>query len=231
MNDKYSKYANNLAFLDTLFNLLMAFSFLFLASFLLMNEPKKKTPEGVKLSAEFIITMTWDDESLDDIDLFMLTPNNKQVFFATKDVEYVTLDRDDRGAYGDISTNQKTGERELLKLNKEMMTIRAIRSGRYVVNAFLYSTFKQIENFSTSTALPLKIKMTLTKLNPLVKEISSVEFLLTKVGEQRTAFIFEIDADGNIKNLVTDENEPFVSSAPGGIDSYLDSNGIAQVRE
>jgi hypothetical protein len=217
MKDKYSKYANNLAFLDTLFNLLMAFAFLFLASYMLIHKPKPEADAGVKLSAEYIITITWDNNSLEDIDLFMLLPNKKQVYYGSKDIDYVTLDRDDRGAYGDIITNEKTGERELLKLNKEMMTIRAIRPGRYVVNAFLYGTFGEIENFKSNTTLPLTAKVTLTKLNPLVKEVSSVEFQLTKLGDQYTALSFEIDDSGNIVNLRTDVDEPFILSTTDAI--------------
>lgn len=222
MKPKYAKFSNNLAFLDTLFNFVIGFAFLYLVSSMLVHPPKKEDSQsGVKLTAEFLVTMTWPDDNIDDIDMWMLLPNGKKAFFRNRDVEYVTLDRDDRGAFCDIITNAQ-GNRELIKSNKEMMTIRAIRSGKYAINAHVYATFKRVETFTPGTVLPFPVKITLTKLNPTVQEIVTVEFSLSKLGEQHTAFTFEIDENGNVININKDEDVEFVDEGHGSADGELD---------
>ena len=61
-------YNSNLAFIDLLFNLILGFVFLFIVSFILINEPTKK--EGIEQKAEFMIIMNWDSDHNKDIDLF-----------------------------------------------------------------------------------------------------------------------------------------------------------------
>lgn len=219
MKAKYGKYASNMAFLDMLFNLVIAFAFLFLASFMLIKPPAEDHPGGMKLSAEFVITMTWPDDSIDDIDMWMLLPDGKMISFLSKDSGYVTLDRDDRGALGDI-LEMPDGTRKLTEINKEIMTIRAIRPGKYTVNAFAYAQYKHMDGFDAKTTFPMPVKMTLTKLNPTTKELISTEFILETVGQQHTGFTFELGADGNVYNIEKDDDVPFVDTPPQGGGSH-----------
>ena len=64
MNNKYN---SNLAFIDLLFNLILGFVFLFIVSFLMINEPDKKSE--VEQKAEYMIVLDWDHSKDIDMDL------------------------------------------------------------------------------------------------------------------------------------------------------------------
>ena len=68
------KYSSNLAFIDLLFNLILGFVFLFVVSFLLINDPTKK--DNVEAKAEYMIIMSWDADKDVDIDLDNIFKNN-----------------------------------------------------------------------------------------------------------------------------------------------------------
>ena len=91
-------YNSNLAFIDLLFNLILGFVFLFIVSFILINEPTKK--EGIEQKAEFMIIMNWDSDHNKDIDLWMEGPTGK-VGFTSLEQGNMFLDRDDLGHRND----------------------------------------------------------------------------------------------------------------------------------
>jgi len=72
MADK-SKYGSSVAFTDLLFNIVVGLAFLFLLAFILMNPIAKE--KDIEEKSDFIIVMTWDDESGDDIDLWVRDPS------------------------------------------------------------------------------------------------------------------------------------------------------------
>ena len=59
--------AGNDSFTDLLFNALLTFTFLFLISLLLINPPAKSGIIDPK--AEFLITVSWEDGSANDLSL------------------------------------------------------------------------------------------------------------------------------------------------------------------
>ena len=66
-------YNSNLAFVDLLFNLILGFVFLFIISFILINDPEKK--ESIEQKAEYMIILSWDDDLNNDIDLWVQGPS------------------------------------------------------------------------------------------------------------------------------------------------------------
>ncbi|MCX7593778.1 MAG: hypothetical protein N2235_08460 [Fischerella sp.] len=208
MKHNYSKHSTNLAFLDMLFNMVLAFAFLFVLAFLLINPPTVRKP-AVELKAEYIIQVDWPDEAYEDIDTWLLLPNGKRVGFGSKDVDYVTLDRDDRGISGDTFLNPVTGEIEVVKLNREMMVIRARVPGRYVVNLHVYALHKNHLPQPPKIELPYAVSVTLIKVNPLVTEIIKKPILMSKLNQEATAFAFDIKDDGSI-SIDNDADVPFI---------------------
>ena len=61
----------NLSFLDMVFNLVLAFAFLFLMSFLLIRPIEPVSKPAVEMKAECVITVAWPDGSLDGQDLWV----------------------------------------------------------------------------------------------------------------------------------------------------------------
>jgi hypothetical protein len=196
------------AFLDLLFNALLLFVFLFALAFLHMRptQPGK----SIEAKAEFMLEMVWPDGNLDDIDLWLLLPDGQKVGFNRKDVGLATLDRDDRGAYGD--TYWDGTERKLIRTNREVVAVRAIAPGRYVVNAHYYARFtEEFTGFKDEWARPdVPVKVKLTKMNPRITEVGSGEVTLFGVGQQATVFDFQVDSEGNVLELSRAADLPFV---------------------
>ena len=90
----YSKdrYKSTIAFVDLLFNILVGFVFLFLVAFLMINPVAKKA--DIEKKAEFLITLSWPNDSPQDIDLWVMDPHKNKVGFASKEKGLVHLERE-----------------------------------------------------------------------------------------------------------------------------------------
>ena len=78
------RYVSNVAFTDLLFNIVVGLAFLFLLAFILMNPIAKE--KDIEEKSDFIIVMTWDDESGDDIDLWVRDPAGRIVSFRNRGI-------------------------------------------------------------------------------------------------------------------------------------------------
>ena len=138
-------------FYDMLFNLLIAFVFCFIVALLAMN-PKALKAGDIPAKAEFIVTMSWPDYNPDDIDAWVQGPSGDLVWFRNREAGLMHLDRDDRGMSNDtIVVNGKT---IVNPLNQEVVTIRGIAPGEYVVNANYYESLDiQLERAQTVVVL------------------------------------------------------------------------------
>ena len=196
------------AFIDVLFSMLIAVFCLFVVAFASINP--RSQDKSIEQKAELVLEMTWPDGSLDDVDLWVLLPDGQKVGFNRKDPGVATLDRDDRGAYGD--TYWDGTERKIIRVNREVVAIRANMPGRYVVNAHYYAHFsEEFAGFKDEWArshIPVKVK--LTKLNPRITEIGMAEETLFAVGQQATLFDFQVDAAGVVSAFNADADLPFV---------------------
>ena len=129
------KYKTGWGFVDLLFNLLIGFAFLFIVAFLLINPITKQQDFDPK--AEYLLIMTWNDESPRDIDMWVRDSLNNVVSFRGKDLALITLDRDDLGLVNDTFVNDQgvTLER---KVNREVVSIKTKDPRRYIVTVHLY---------------------------------------------------------------------------------------------
>lgn len=205
MKAKYTKYGSNLAFLDFLFNCFLSTMFLFLMALLLVQPPTKKL-DGIQMKAEYIITLSWPNGSMDDVDLWLKVPDGRYVFFRNRDINIAMLDRDDLGGISNIYVNSK-GEKKLIDYHQEIITIRAIVPGTYVVNTHVYRVNKSFAGVDSATNLPYPITITLTKVNPRVVEVASRTITMTRWNEEQTAFSFEVLEDGEIGTI--DQNTQY----------------------
>lgn len=200
------QYDSGLSFLDMLFIYLLAFAMLLVLALLLIRPPTE-AQKDIKLRAEFVLTMTWPDGSLDDIDMWVMLPDGRKVNYRNKDVDYVTLDRDDLGALSDIYTDGN-GQRQLTRINREMVTIRAIVPGRYVVAAHVYAVHAGLQDqqqpdktWAPDPPLPYEAGLELVKLNPRTKEILRAKVQLNERAQESVFAAFEVDAEGNVSNI------------------------------
>jgi hypothetical protein len=195
------------AFLDLLFNTLLVFVVLFVMAFLHMRPPTQD--KAVEPKAELVLEMNWPEGSLDDLDLWLLTPSGEKIGFNRQDGSIATLDRDDRGAYGD--TYFVGTERKLNRTNREVMAVRSIVPGRYVVNVHYYSDFTaESVGFEEPHSGPITARVKLIDVNPRMRDVGANDVTLFAVGQQVTAFAFEVDADGAVTALDKAADLPFV---------------------
>ncbi len=199
-------YYNNTSFLDLLFNTLVGFVFLFIIAFLLINPSIKKA--DIKTKAEFVITVTWSDNSQDDVDTWLQDPLGNVLHFRQRDVGLAHLDRDDLGKINDTITLDD-GRRVEYPHNQELTTIRGFLTGEWVLNVHMYNK---------RDAKPILVEVRIDKLNPKVETVFYKKVVMKSRWEEITVTRFVMTNQGDIidwddlpKTLVK------IASLPGGV--------------
>ena len=203
MADK-SKYGSSVAFTDLLFNIVVGLAFLFLLAFILMNPIAKD--KDIEEKSDYIIILTWDDESGDDIDLWMRDPLGNILSFRNREDALMHLDRDDLGLSND-KVELPEGGYVYVYRNKEVASLRGVHEGEYLVNVHVYNK----KPWKDSSMKPSNIRVELIKLNPY-DEVTQTEFIATKKGQEFTAFHFTLDKDGEVIGI-RDEREPLIGAS------------------
>lgn len=185
---KRHHHTSSLAMNDMLFNILLGFVLLFIIAFLLINPITKKS--DVPAKAEVMIMLEWEQESPDDIDLWMQRNSDDQVGFNNKEVAPLHLDRDDLGSRNDIVT--VNGKQELIKQNREIMTVRGIIPGAYYITVHAYKL-----RHGRSPDKPLTVSVTVFDVNPY-REIYRREIQLHHDGDKVNMPGFILNSEGEI---------------------------------
>ena len=183
-------------FTDILLNVLMGFAIM---AFVALSLIRPETKIGkVDLKAEYLITVTWPDNNPDDIDTYVEDPTGAIVWYRHTEAGFLSLERDDRGMYKD--TLIVDGKRIQNPLNQEIVTMRSIVAGEYVVNVFHYLA---------NGVDPIPVTVTVQRLNPTVQVVYSGTVTLDHRGDEKTAIRFTLDKDGTPSHL----SQRFVSLA------------------
>ena len=166
---------------------------------------KKKKIADIKTHAEFIITVTWDKKSADDVDTWLQDPTGGILYYENKEMNLSHLDRDDIGKAKDEIT-LPNGEIVVIEINQEMTTIRGFIAGEWVLNLHMYAKRNKE---------PATVTVQIDKLNPRAQPIFLKQFIMTQKGEEITVTRFEMTGEGRIlgfsdlpKNLVEIEKQP-----------------------
>ena len=112
-----------------MFNLLVGFVYLFIIAFILINPNSEKTRRSKKSRIYGSYRMA---KFNDDIDLWVKSPDGKTVSFVKKENGIMNLEKDDLGVAND-STVDEYGQRKVIYINREVITIRGILAGQYQV--------------------------------------------------------------------------------------------------
>lgn len=203
------RYSSNLSFVDLLFNLLVGFTCLFFLAFLLINPV---ADEGkIDPVTEVMITLTWPDESVADIDLWIRGPDGSVISFINKEGGYMQLDRDDLGTSND--TYFIDGKMVVVNRNLETITINAIVPGEYTVSAFYYGSGPVREDSGkiTYTYVPTQVEASIMDMHPFRVNLTRKMDLVHRIEQNVATFI--IDEEGKIMDIRTDIKIPIVTSA------------------
>ena len=199
------RFKSTIGFIELLFNILLGFAFLFIIAFLLIKPEAKK--KDFERRAEFVVVMEWDNDASGDIDLYVEDPTSKQVSFRYHNHNYMHLDKDDLGAMNDTVVNAD-GSISTVKINREVVTIRGIIEGEYVINGHYYSerSFDKINPKKPAVT----VKVELHKVNPY-SIMWAGEKKFTHKGQEETFLRFRLDKDGKILLPFTYEKKKFVT--------------------
>lgn len=158
---------------------------IFIAMFLL-SEPKKAESKGNHIDpSQYLIELTWDDDSYSDIDLWVSNEVGEIVFFRDRELGGMTLDTDNMGINNRIAN--ENGDLVAVKGRREVISIRGIVPGTYTVNVMMY---KSRQN---KTETP---RVTVRKLNPY-REITDKTVDLTNDGDEETIVQFTVNEKGD----------------------------------
>jgi len=179
------RFHSNLAFIDFLFVLLLAFISMLILALSLINPVTKQSE--VERKAEYIIVLEWDKESTDDVDLWVQNPLKKHVAFKNKVVGLMHLDKDDLGSVNDTVV-LPDGTKQVILLNREVVTLRGWHEGEYIINIHMYNK---------RTTVPTNVTVQMIKINPYQILFEENVVLSTK-GEEITIRRVTLDRLGNI---------------------------------
>jgi len=188
-----SRYQNNPRsgadpFTDLLFNTLIGFMLLFFIAIIFL---RPSDDDGkIDIEAEYVVTVTWPDNSPDDIDTWVQDPNDHVTWYRNRSAGLVHLDRDDRGMLND--TMIVSGREVSNPLNQEVTAIRGMIPGEYVVNIHYYET-------ETNAAVPVSVKV--ARVNPVYTIAYYGTTTLARKGEEKTAVRFTLAADGSVTDV------------------------------
>lgn len=175
-------------FTDLLFNVLLGFILLFFISIVFLN-PESDAGK-IDIEAEYVITITWEDNSPDDIDTWVEDPEGNVTYYKKRESGLVHLDRDDRGMLNDkITVN---GEEKENPLNQEVLAIRGFMPGEYTVNLHYYDS---------ETNAPVAVAVKVAKVNPVYTVAYYGTTTMNAKNEEQTAVRFTILPDGTIGNI------------------------------
>ena len=213
-----NKYNSSIGFTDVLFNILVGFAFLFIVSFLLIKPEAKK--EDFERKAEFVVVMEWNHDQPDDIDLYVQDPTDSRVHFRLPIINFMYLDKDDLGFANDI-VKSVDGTIKKVNINREVVTIRGIIPGEYIINAHYYSARDWVNNkLKTNTdqhntrkikrkEKALTVKIELHKVSPY-KILWVGEKTFVNRGQEETFVRFTVDQAGNIVGDYSYEEKRFI---------------------
>ena len=219
--DSDARFKSSLGFIDLLFNILLGFAFLFIIAFLLIKPEAKK--KDFDRRAEFVVILECDHDAPEYLDLYVQDPTNDKVSFRLPIANYMHLDKDDLGKRNDTIINAD-GSTSTVMINREVVTIRGIMAGEYIINAHYYSTRvyngSQLEpnertiDYRSKPQRALTVKIELHKVTPY-KILWAGEKKFTHRGQEETFLRFVLDGDGNIVPPFTFEPKEFVTPLMG----------------
>jgi len=213
-------YHNNTSFLDLLFNCLVGFVFLFVVAFLLIKPDVKDA--SIKTKAEYVITMTWALDDRNDVDIWLMDPATNLISFKNKEAGLAHLDRDDLGHVND-TFKMPDGRIIAYNYNQEILTIRGIIPGEWILNVHMYNN---------NTKEPSQVTIRIDKLNPKVITVFNETITLTDQWEEKTVLRFTMKNNGDmigVRDLFTslvarhpDMKNPRTASSSAAADPRLE---------
>jgi hypothetical protein len=185
------------SFIDILFNQIFVFIVIAIVAFVMVNPPIPT--EGVKHQNQFVLTLSWD-EGDNDLDFWIRYPNSETMFYHNKEVGLLHLDRDDLGYEND--TVVIDGKIIVNPVNEEIVSIRGIVPGEYIVNIHFY---RSLEHKYEARGLdkPITALVKMDKVLPNLKTVFARRVRFTESRQEMHIMRFTINPDGSVADVTT----------------------------
>ena len=185
INKGHRKFFSFRPFIDVLFCcLLMLVAILFL----LKTEEKKTKSRPPNVLYE--VVLTWNGESNDDLDLYVQAASGHVVSFNNREGGQGSLISLDHDALGKSRNNiiPQGSSGAVVNYNEEIVSFRGVTEGENIVTVHVYAK---------SDEEPVKATIKLIKIKPF-REVVVKEREFSTIGDEKTAFRFKTDKNGNI---------------------------------
>jgi hypothetical protein len=160
---------------------------------LLAVTTSKHKVEGVKQDVFYVITMSWDVDINADVDIHLMTPSKKPVFFGSLRVGCAVLDHDNVG-FPSSQVRLADGNLTKLRSDVETITLRCIEPGEYTLATNLYSYRDEVVPVEHG----LKVHTEINKLQPNLDLVWQSDVVLDRVAQTINLTSFNIDDNGDI---------------------------------
>jgi hypothetical protein len=154
--------------------------------------PTHAKTEGVKPKAEYLISADWDVMLDSDVDLWVVNPSRKPIFYGSRQVGCADLDHDSLGFQTSMIT-LADGSTVRAISNKEVTSVRCFEPGHWDIGVNLYSDRELAKGRKN-----IKVRVEIVGLNPGVRTIFGKDVVLDRVGETVNVVSFDMDRDGTI---------------------------------
>ena len=136
------------------------------------------------------IILTWDGNSEDDLDIYVQAASGHVVSFNNREGGEGSLISLNHDALGKSRNNSLSTDAEgkVVGFNEEIVAFRGAVKGENIVNVHVYS--KKDEKPIEATILLIKVKP--------YKEIVTKKKIFSATGEEKTAFRFRTDKNGEV---------------------------------
>lgn len=158
---------------------------------LIQINPESKVPPAIETRGKFLVVIQWQDDSGDDVDVYVRDPQNRIVFFQNRDTGLMHLEYDDLGTRSDRIMSVK-GEEVKVDRNEERVVLRGTVPGEYVVNVHMYAKHEPG---------PAKVTIILYELIGNDKELFRRERVLRMSGDEATAFRFTVTEQETVRGV------------------------------
>lgn len=158
---------------------------------------QKTTTSGMKQDIQYAIIVDWPGGE-DDVDTWVRTPDGKIVMYLSPESGATFLERDDTGLNNRV--RGPDGTMISPPLNEEIVAIRSIATGEYVVNLNLYRAADDRKSYlEDRLKSPIEVTVQLMKMNPTVTLLKSAKVSLEREHQEAHVFRFEIADDGMVR--------------------------------
>jgi len=160
--------------------------------------PKEPAQSGVPEKAEYLMSAEWNVDLDADVDIWMIPPTRKPVFYGSRDVGCARLDSDNRGFIDDVVT-LADGTKVKVDSDKETISLRCVQPGHYDLGVNLYA-FREngVTKVGALHGPGVKVHVEIVQVNPKVHLVFAKDVTLDRVGQTINVESFDLSQDGRI---------------------------------